>query len=391
MNLHRLVGLFLQRLVRLVLAMILVGVGTGVAAAQTLTLTPSLAISESYDDNIRFSSTNRQSDFVTGLSPGLRLELKDYPWSLALGGSLGGEVYAEHTELDNIGDNAEGSATAEYRPTPIFSLSLGDSIVRSVNAGLVDPQSGLITGRFTSTSNAVTPAANYQFNPRTSGRVQYSFRTLRSDSALARDSDTHEAGLSFQRQLTPRTSGTLSYTFTRFQIEGSPERDSHSPRIGTIFTYSPTIRFSSDTGLLFLEREDGSEEATVATSTRYEQTFRQGQFSLSYDRNASVAGVIGVPSVSQTLGAAVTYQPARDLGLGLQVGVTDTESSGPSRTRVDFLASSAALRINYRLLRWLSIEGSYRYQRQDDRRGPLDLERNVFSLGLTASDQFRVH
>jgi hypothetical protein len=104
-----------------------------------------------------------------------------------------------------------------------------------------------------------------------------------------------------------------------------------------------------------------------------------------------VAGVIGVPSVSQSLTATLSYQALRDLTLGLDAGITDTESSGASRTRADFLVSSAALRVSYRVLRWLSIEGRYQYLRQDDQRGPLDLERNVFFLGLTASDQFRIY
>ena len=55
------------------------------------------------------------------------------------------------------------------------------------------PEAGIATGRFTSTSNAITPAATYQFNPRTGVSLRYSFRILRSDSSAARDSDTHEA------------------------------------------------------------------------------------------------------------------------------------------------------------------------------------------------------
>jgi hypothetical protein len=232
---------------------------------------------------------------------------------------------------------------------------------------------------------------SYQITSRTSTSAHYSFSLLRSEAPSTQDSNTHEARVSLQHQLTPRTAGTVSYTFDRFQIPGSPDRDAHSPRIGTIFAYSPTSRFSTDTGLLFLERENGSEEVTWATSTRYDQTFSRGQFSLGYNRNASVAGVIGVPSVSQSLTATLSYQALRDLTLGLDAGITDTESSGASRTRADFLVSSAALRVSYRVLRWLSIEGRYQYLRQDDQRGPLDLERNVFFLGLTASDQFRIY
>ena len=377
----------LKRLV--LLAVILGGVGSGPAWAQTILATPSLTLSEEHDDNIRLTAKNPQGDFITALRPALRLELKDHPWYVTLAGSLRGEFFAKQTELNNY-DNQGGSASIEFRPERPFSLRLTDTYARSTNPATVAPEAGIATGRFTSTSNAITPAVSYQFTPRTSARLQYSFRILRADSSAARDSDTHETTAALLHQFTPRTSGDLSYTFTRFLVEGSPERDSHSPRLGMVFAYSPTVRFVTSTGLLFLEQEDGSEEVTLASSTRYEQQFKQGNFSIGYERNAGVAGLTGVTSVTQSLTTAASYQPIRFLTLAVDASLAETESSGSSSTRVDFLTFLGSLRISYQLLRWLSVEASYRYQRQDDRAGSQDLQKNVFFLGLTATDQFRL-
>ena len=373
----------------LLLAVILGGIAGGPAWGQTVIATPSLTVSEAYDDNIRLAPKNRQSDFISAVRPGLQLEVKNHPWYLTLGGSLTGEFFADHSQLNNY-DNQGGSASLAFRPEHPFSLSLTDAYTRSTNPALVAPQAGIATGRFTSTSNAITLAASYQFSASTGVRVQYSFSILQSDSPGARDSDTHEATAALQHQFTPRTSGDISYTFTRFQVEDTPDRDSHSPRLGLTFAYSPTIKFVTSTGLLFLEREDGSQEVTLASSTRYEQAFKQGNFSLGFERNAGVGGVLGVTSVSQTITAAASYQPLRNLTLGVDASLAETESSGSSRTRVDFLTFLGGLRISYQLLRWLSLEASYRYQQQDDRTGSLDFKKNVFFLGLTASDQFRL-
>ena len=371
------------------LGLILWGIGSGPAWGQSIVATPSLTISEEYDDNIRLTAKNPQRDFISALRPGLRLEVKDHPWYLTLAGSVRGELFAKHSELNNY-DNQEGSASFEFRPERPFSLSLTDTFTRSTNPALVAPEAGIATGRFTSTSNAITPAATYQFTPRTGLRFQYTFGILRFDSPDARDSDTHEAIATLQHQFTPRTSGDISYTFTRFKVEGSPDRDAHSPRLGIVFAYSPTVKFVTSTGVVFLEQEDGSEEVTLASSTRYEQEFKQGRFSIGYERNAGVAGLLGVTSVSQSVTAAASYQPIRSLTLAVDTSLAETESSGPSRTRVDFLTFLGGLRISYQLLRWLSLEASYRYQRQDDRAGSQDFQKNVFFLGLTASDQFRL-
>jgi len=397
----------LRRLSAPLAGLILCGIGSGSALAQTVLVTPSLSVSESYDDNVRLTPTNRQDDFVTNVIPRLRLEARDYPWYVTFDGSVQAQYYARQTELNTTTDNWTVGGTAGYRLSPTVNLSLTDTYVRSLNTGTVGVQpgvitgpqtsaltgvpSGIVTGRFTSTSNTVSPAVSYQITSRTGVNARYSFGTIRSDAPGAVDSDTHEAGLSLEHQLTPRTAGTLSYTFDRFQTKGLPDRDSHSPRIGFVFAYSPTIRFSTDTGVLFVQRADGSEEVTWASSTRYEQAFKQGQLSLGYDRTASVAGVLGIPSVTQTLTVLASYQPLRDLTLNLQSSLSDIKSSGGGGTRADFLVSSAALRVSYRVLRWLAVEAQYQYLRQEDRSGPLSLDRNVFFFGLTASDQFRVY
>src|SRR3990172_4528726 len=314
------------------LALILWGIGNGFACAQTIIATPSLTITEEYDDNIRLTSKDPQSDFISAARPALRLEVKDHPWYVTLAGSLRGELFANHSELSNY-DNQEGSASIEFRPERPFSLSLTDTFTRSTNPATVAPEAGIATGQFT-----------------------------------------------------PRTSGDMSYTFTRFLVEGSPERDSHSPRLGITFAYSPTIRFVSSTGLLFLEQEDGSQEGTLASSTRHGQAFKQGGFSIGFERNAGVAGLTGVTSVTQSLTTAASYQPIRFLTLAVDASLAETEPSGSAPTRTDFLTFLGSFRISYQLLRWLSVEASYRYQRQDDRVGSQDLQKNIFFLGLTATE-----
>ncbi|MGH7410659.1 MAG: outer membrane beta-barrel protein [Candidatus Methylomirabilis sp.] len=413
-----------NRLAALLLGGVLAG-GAGLAWAQTITLTPSLAVSEEYDDNILLSSTDRQSDFVTSVSPGLRLVIKDSPWDVTLAGSARGVYYASRSELNSSTDYQNGSLAVKFQPTPRFTASLTDTFDRSLNSAEVDTETGIITGRFSSYRNIVTPAVSYKVNPLTLIGLQYSFDILRSDSPLTQDRDTHEAVLSVQREITPRTSATLRYTFSRFQIEGSPDRDAHSPRVGLTHALSPTIRLSADAGVLLLESPDGSTEVTPSGMLRYEQDFSQGRFSLAYDRSARVAGLTSVTGVSQGLRAILTFTPARRVTLGLESGVSETDSVGTAEElrqgfiratasftaardltlqldsevratdsigRVeDFLVYAAGIRLDYRVLRWLSVNAGYRHTRQDDKTGPLDLDRNVVFLGFTASTDVRVY
>src|SRR3972149_8947106 len=166
------------------LALMVWGIGNGFAWAQTIIATPSLTISEEYDDNIRLTSKNPQSDFISAARPALRLQVKDPPWYVTLAGSLRGELFANHSELNNY-DNQDGSASIEFRPERPFSLSLTDTFTRSTNPATVAPEAGIATGRVTAISNAITSAATYQFNPRPGVRLPDSFTVPRSDSPAA--------------------------------------------------------------------------------------------------------------------------------------------------------------------------------------------------------------
>ncbi len=409
---------------------VLLGVGFGwywsaIASAQTAIVTPSLTLGEEYDDNVRLTPTNRQSDFTTTVTPGLRLEVKDHPWYVTLAASLRGEFFATRSELNNFADNGSGTGTIEFRPTSLLTARLTDTFVRSVIPLEIGPATGLpIIGRSVSTNNTAAQAMSYRISPLTSLNLQYSLGTFRSDSPGARNSDTHAAEFSMQHDLTLRDSATFRYTFNRFEVEGSPDVDTHLPKVGVSHAFSPAIRVTAEAGPLLRETAQG-EEVSWGGTLRYEQQFRLGAFSVSYNRAAGLAGTIGSPGITQSVttttnfpltstmtlalnsvfsdtessarpsdlqvftnGLAINYQPLRLLSMNLQFAASDSRS--PDRT-VNFSTYSGAFQLNYRLLRWLSLQGGYRFQRQDDMVGPNDLARNVFFLNLAATDQFRAY
>src|SRR4029453_72126 len=72
-----------------------------------LTLTPSLSLGERYDGNIFETQTNKQHDFITVLSPGIRVQYLptaptlgtqfDFDYRAAI------EFYADHSSQNNVG------------------------------------------------------------------------------------------------------------------------------------------------------------------------------------------------------------------------------------------------------------------------------------------------
>ena len=416
----------------MLIGVIVAGAGNGLAWAQTVVFTPSFSVQEEYDDNILRSPTKPESDFLTALRPGLRLEVRDPPWYVTLGGLVRAELFAARSDLDNFTDNASGSGTVEFRPTSTFNVSLADTFTRSISplsiigaTGPVAPVTGIgITGRFASTDNVVTSAGRYQITPLTLLGVGYSLDTFRSDAPGGRNSDAQTADVSLQRRFSLQDSGTFRYAFNHFVVAGLPDVDSHFHRVGLIHGFSPTIQVSAEGGAIFLQRSGRSMQVDVGGTVRYQQQFSPREsLSVAYDRSPQLAGRISGAGntqsvttitrlqVTQTLGVAlnsvfsdtpssggtaglrifstgidINYRPTRALTFALAPTVSDNRSS--DRT-VDFRLYSGTARVTYQFLRWLSLDGEYRLERQVDRTGPNDVQRNVFFLGLTASDQFR--
>lgn len=373
------------------------------ATAQRLLATPSLSLSEQYDDNIRSSAVKPESDFTTVVLPRLLLEATDEPWSLTLTLGTRAEFFAMRRELDNVGEQFDANAVLQYRTTPSLTTSLTAAAIRTLDSGVADPVTGVTQGRFPTLSASLTAAATYQATQATTITGRAAYRILNSESPISQDSQTQEAGGSVQHQFDARNSGLVRYGFSRFTF--APPRDdaargttttqgdsqtSHTVRLGFQRAWSPTITLSSENGLIFLERRDGQEEITWGSSQRYSQQFQEIALAISYDRNAAVNSVQGGAGINQTLALTTTWPASRSLTIAVDLRASQTESRGDTRAS-QFRVYTGTLNATYRLFRWLTLNTSYRHQTQDDLVGVNDVERNVFSIGLTVSDAFRVY
>jgi hypothetical protein len=384
-------------LVPLVLWGFLGGGGTAPAEAQSIWVTPSFGVSEAYDTNVTLSP-NATSDFVTSLKPGLALEFKDYPFTLNLSAGVIMQIYAENPSLDTYTDNVAFSGGLTYAPTPRLTLSLADTYTRNVNPALVTPEVGITTGRFASTSNTVAPSISYKLDQLTTATLAYSMNVLRSDSSFATDSTTQTFTAGVSRELTPVVSGGVQYVYSLFQVSEQPDSDTHSPQITLAVRYTPTITVTSNTGPIWIKQLDGSYKLSYSTSTQYAQVFSQGQglITLGYSHITGTGGVTGIISTTQSVAGGASFQATQALKFVIAAAWSKTESvgSGATGSSLDVTNYTASATLTYRLLSWLDFDASYRYLQQSGTgasAGVADLRDHIFTLGLTATDRFRLY
>ena len=105
-----------------------------------VTLTPSISVSEEYNDNIFLDNRDRQWDFITSFSPALTLYVNRPSYQLSAGYSFSADLYAREDRLSNALDTQNFVATGLYRLTPVLTLTASDAFSFNRNSNQVAAQ-----------------------------------------------------------------------------------------------------------------------------------------------------------------------------------------------------------------------------------------------------------
>src|SRR6267142_96048 len=143
-----------------------------------MTLTPSIAVSETYNDNVFSDNQNRQWDFITTFSPAITLDINRPGYELRAGYSFGADLYARDSSLSNFFNRQNFVANGLYRLTPALTLSGTDSFVYNRDTSL-SSQQAISTGRQESWSNNFTSRIAWQMTARNSLSVSANYYALR--------------------------------------------------------------------------------------------------------------------------------------------------------------------------------------------------------------------
>jgi hypothetical protein len=360
---------------------------------------PSLSVSGEYDSNVAGSAADPQSDFIGRLTPAVGVTYVGPQLSLGAGYSIDAEIYAEQSELNNVGDAQRAFLTGAYALDPLTTVGLGlnftltgysadflqvapppppsaprdttpEGAVQASPPVVTTPTIGVDVGRRRSWALTVSPYATRQFTPTTSGSIGYSYtRTEVSDGASGSE---HSLSLSAAHSFTIVDQGSLRYTFRAFPEEAEGTETSHSLLVGWARQLTRRTSFRIEAGP-HLQQSDVSLEANAGLA----HAFERGSAGLSYRREQTiVVGEAGAPIVD-TVGAFVSYVPIRELNVGLGASFSNiAEDTGPD-TRTYGITAGAS----YPLSRWATASLTYQFTLEDT--GPDLIDRHVVTLAVT--------
>jgi hypothetical protein len=416
----------------LVVAISLVGAPASAWAQAGWFLIPSFQLTESFDDNIFGSSSNRQSDFISRFTPGLQGGYQSEPFTLLVNSSFDAEVFARNTDQTNATSGKHAGMTLRYLPTRPLTLSLDVAYLETrslavLTQGLVPTPAAAPTGtaaappgttppgttppattppgttpatttqaaptptlantlqrgRQLTTVLSVSPNASYQVTPATTGTSGYSYTHTTQEAGVTNTS--HQVRLGASHQFTLLDTGTLDYKFDIFADSGSESSTttSNAVTLGWKRQLTPQTLLSLAGGPRF-SGGGVSPEVNASLSHEFKVFDERMRALVMYSRSEGfVIGQTGTVN-SEVYSGSILIEPIRSFQVNVGGGVTKLTGG----TSPDTTTYGVNVGVSYQILKWLAARGSYSYTLQDQRGG--NIHHNLISLGFDASYPFRI-
>ncbi|MBW1670832.1 MAG: outer membrane beta-barrel protein [Deltaproteobacteria bacterium] len=239
---------------------------------------PALELEESYDSNIYLSSDNETSDFITRLSPELRLEDVSATRTFAASYNMHLYHFDRHDENNYIGHEAELSW--DQRLSRNLSWHIINTYYRSEEPLEEDPEyTGVRETRNEYSRNMLDTGFTYQFGEEDRVTVSYLDSRLQNRDPEIEDDVEYGPSLELEYWLTRRHGLLLRYSWSRMDYEHDPSDQVDEIGFGYRWRRSPHTMLHLDYGLVLFsskapaEAEEGDDYNVQSVSAGFDHDF----------------------------------------------------------------------------------------------------------------------
>ena len=208
-------------------------------SGRNFTVTPRVSLTETYSDNVNLSSTNRQSEFTTEISPGIRIASDAGRLKGSFDYSLTQVLYAKNSDKNELQNSLNAAGSYEAIDNWAF-LDFGSTIAqRSISAFGAQSlnNTNLNSNRTEVSTYRLSPYIRGHFSSFADYEIRYRLDSTKSKSSLISDVDTKESSI--------RLNGDTSFSKLRWSsdlvdqnIDYSAGRNISSDRLNINLTYA---------------------------------------------------------------------------------------------------------------------------------------------------------
>lgn len=371
---------------------------------------PSLTIAERYDSNVFFVPGKDLQDYVTTVTPQVRVQHDGRLITGTLTGTVTGEHYARNPGLDYIApsaainlnlDNLLGqidksarlTITDRYATTPQPLAFIGPQTGNEVPDAFVR---GIQAARANTTTNMLMAMGAYELTPASSLNLTY----MRSTMEFGQTHATPTVGGFFNTTYQTITAGpqvrvspmdTLGLNYQYLQSKFSREAgnasfssgfSSHGGTLTWHRILTQTLTASAAGGLTLVEN-GSSQSLQYLADAQLEWAYQNGGAKVHYSRAIFPSFfIVSTPLLSQVVSLSASYRLTADLMATGVVSYAINESVGNALLRYE--SKSASLSFNYIITRWLTGIATVRLSDYNSKFGATEMafDRNTIMLSL---------
>ena len=350
------------------------------AFGQILTLTPSLSLSETYDDNIFQTDTDEETDFITTVTPGIQLRYQPASTTLLeLDYRLDFEFFAKNSDQNQVGHR--GTLRFASPITPRLSIALRDTLIITEEPGdrfvEIDEATGLRSESQENREQTIRNRANVTLEYLLLSRSTLSllFDSLIDDVEDPDDVDefryTLGAELGYLTNVPRGNRLRLFYdvTFHNFSENGpllpgqaaEPDFQVHTINVGYLHTFSPTLSADAAVGYAITASDDAEQDGNTAFVANLGLTkmLRDGSITFRYRRTFTSGGDEGGSVLADifTFAISTSVTPKITASLGTNLSFFDFQESGDDDRNFWLIRPSLA----YQMLRFWRLSFNYEF------------------------------
>ncbi|MFW0758982.1 outer membrane beta-barrel protein [Pseudomonas sp. H11T01] len=349
--------------------------------------TPTLELSESYDDNFRELQRNRQSSLVTKLAPYFELKAEDRNSATRLIWQPTQYIYHDEPDASNTAQRVRLDSIMEFTDRHRLKLDVEARKYEQTNSTAVDGindkiRSNRVNGLYTygarSAANQIDLGANY-------AQLRYD-----NSDGINNDKERNTTGLNttWYHRIGSNTRGVLEYDHTIFDyLQSNSPRSSKSDAVLAGAEWDFTARTTGNVRVGFERKNfDNSSSKDLNNPTwqvdlRWKpRTYSTFTFVASQAMAEGDDGSQAVKATSVLLGWRHGW--TERITTEAEAGLARYVYEGQSRTD-NFRDANLAL--VYAMRRWLDIKLGYRYRNDNSDADNQSFVRNVFLISFNVS------
>ena len=344
--------------------------------AADVKLVPSLKIQETYDDNVTFSRTDEQDDFVTSVNPELTLNYATELLSLESAAALDLLRYADDADLNT--ENYRLALSGDYGVMERFTLSGNFSYLKDTTLESELEETGLVNLREDRERYTGGGGISYRLSQRSDVGLDYTYGDTRYDSQGQVDYDSHSLTFSYNRYFNDQLDVFTIQPYYVARDSDISQTDNYGLSLGWAHAFSETWRMTCFLGARYTKidyayspwyRGKESTRGGVA-DIRVTKTGEITTGTLGYSRDLHYSSY-GEPIETDKIYLRANRMLTRRLGVSFSGSFYFTQSEGEYLVE-DSRHLELSPSLNYRLTRQHTLRVAYSYSQHDDRTEPQD-------------------